>query len=185
MIKLVERYMAVLKTENKIGLFKFKIDNLFSIYFKLISQIICSNKKKGGALEQVIYGCVRGFIGRIPDCKHAMNANCFNEIWKSMIHDLGSRHNGVGNRLDRLKSCCHHSLRDLCVQSDGAWWYCHKKDIGNYPDGCIICLNAFSVGCVSPVKKGNYCRVHSICFDLFFLTFLQFLLTPWSALVLC
>ena len=92
-----------------------------------------------------------------------------------MIHDLHSRHNGERNisdvtSLDKLKSCCHNNLRDLCVQTDGAWWklkmHCHQKDIGNYPDGCIICLKSFSTGCVSPEKKGNYCMVGSICYDL-------------------
>ena len=59
---------------------------------------------------------------------------------------------------DRLKSCCHHSLKDLCVHTDSAWQkkknYSHWKDIGNYPDRCIICLKSFPVGCVSLRKMG-------------------------------
>ena len=60
------------------------------------------------------------------DCKLAIYVNCFNEIQKNMIHDLGSRHSGVRNgsdvsSLDKLKSCYHHSLRDMCVHTDGAW----------------------------------------------------------------
>ena len=31
------------------------------------------------------------------------------------------------------------AVRDLCVQTDGAWWklkkYCQEKELGNYPDG--------------------------------------------------
>ena len=41
---------------------------------------------------------------------------------KSMILDPCSRQNGVNNRLDGLKRCFHHSLRDLCVYTDGAQW---------------------------------------------------------------
>ena len=73
-----------------------------------------------GVVEEVICGYVRGSDGRILDCKPAMHANCFDEIRKNMIHDFGSRHNGVRNKsdvtsLNRLKSCCHHSLRNLYV----------------------------------------------------------------------
>ena len=74
------------------------------------------------AVEEVLYGYIRGSYGRIPDYKLAIHVNCFNEILKSMIHDLGSRQNVGSNRLDRLKSCCHYSLIDLSVQTDGAWW---------------------------------------------------------------
>ena len=95
-------------------------------------------------MKEVFYGCIIGLDGRIPDCKLAMHANCYNEIQKSMIHDIGSMHNSGSNRLERLKSCCHYSLRDLCVYTDGAWWklktYFHQKDIGNYQDMFIICL---------------------------------------------
>ena len=31
--------------------------------------------------------------------------------------------------------------------------YCNHEDIDNYPDGCIICLNLFSTGCLLLVKK--------------------------------
>ena len=46
----------------------------------------------GRNVEEVIY--VRGLDGKISDCKLAIHANCFNEIKKNMIHDLGSKHNG-------------------------------------------------------------------------------------------
>ena len=68
-------------------------------------------------MKKVIYGCIKGLDGRIPDCKLGMHAKCFNEIQKSMILDPCSKHNGVNNRLDRLKSCWHHSLRDLCLHT--------------------------------------------------------------------
>ena len=46
---------------------------------------------------------------------------------KNLIHDLGSRYNGKRNRsdmtlLNSLKKCCHHILRDLCIQGEGAWY---------------------------------------------------------------
>ena len=89
--------------------------------------------------------------------KLGMHAKCFNEIQRSKIHDIGSRHNNGSNHLKMLKSRCHHSLKDLHVHTDGAWWkikkYSHQKDSINYPDGCIICLKSFFVGCVSAVKK--------------------------------
>ena len=60
-------------------------------------------------------------------CKLAMHAKLHDEIWKSMIHDLGSWKNNVRNRLEvsslnRFKSCCHHSLSNLCGHTDNAWW---------------------------------------------------------------
>ena len=94
-------------------------------------------------------------MGNLLDCKLAMHVNGFNEIQNSMIHDIGIQHYGGSNRLDRIKSCCHHSLRDLCQHTDGAWQklkkYWHQEDIGNYPDGCIICLKSISSGCISAV----------------------------------
>ena len=78
----------------------------------------------------------------------------FDEIRKNMIHDHGSRYNGVRNKscVDRLQSCCHHSLRDWCVLTDDASWklkqYWTHEDIGNYLGGCIIGLKLFSTGCV-------------------------------------
>ena len=110
-------------------------------------------------MREVIYGCISGLDGRITDCKLGMHSKCFDEIEKSMIHDVGSRHNNGRNQLQMLKSCCHHNLRDLCVHTDGAWWKMkkcsHQKDIENYPDVCIICLKSFSVGSVSAVIKGH------------------------------
>ena len=102
---------------------------------------------------------MRGLDGRISDCELGMRAECFNEIQRSNIHDIGSRYNSGSNQLKMLKCCCRHSLKDLHVHTDGAWWkmktYYHQKDIVNYPDGCIICLKSFSVGCVSAVKKAT------------------------------
>ena len=76
-----------------------------------------------------------------------------------MIYDIGSRHNSGSNQFKMLKSCCHHSLRDLCVHTGGAWWkmkkYSDQNGILNYPDGCIICLKSFSAGCVSAMKKAT------------------------------
>ena len=48
-----------------------------------------------------------------------------NEIRKNMLFNFGSKHDSASNgrsvtTLDKLKSCCHHSLRDLFVHTDGA-----------------------------------------------------------------
>ena len=125
---------------------------------------------KRGVVKAVIYGCMRCLDGRIPDCKLVMHTIFFHEIQQSIILDLCSMQVPRNNGLDRLKSCCHHRLKDLCVHTDGTWCkkkkYSHWKDVGNYPDGCIICLKSFSVGCVSLAKMGNDCIVCSLCYNL-------------------
>ena len=123
---------------------------------------------KRGAVEAVIYGCKRDLDGKISDCKLGMHAMCFHDLPKSIILDPCSRQSTGKNGLDRLKSCCYHRIKDLCVITDGACWkkkkYFCRKDIGHYPDGCIICLKSFPVGCVSSKKKGTDCMVSSICY---------------------
>ena len=88
-----------------------------------------------------------------------MHAKCFDEIQQSMIIDIGSRHNSGSNHLKMLKSCFHHSLKNLHDHTQSACWkmkkFSDQKEIANYPDGCIICLNSFSFGCVSAVKKAT------------------------------
>ena len=58
--------------------------------------------------------------------------------------------------LERLEICCDYSLRNLCVHTDDVRWklkkYCTHENIDNYPDGCIIYLKSFSVGCVTSEK---------------------------------
>ena len=116
-------------------------------------------KTKGWAMKEVIYECIRGLDWKISHCKHGMHGNCFNEVQKSMILDPCRRQNSGNNKLNILISWCHHNLRDLCIHTDVAWWklkkYSHQKDIANYPDGCIICLKSFFVGCVSTVSKST------------------------------
>ena len=73
-------------------------------------------------MKEVIYGCLRGLDVRITDCKLGMHAKCFDEIQRSTIHDIWSRHNCGRKQLKKLNNCCHHSLRDLYVHTDGAWW---------------------------------------------------------------
>ena len=46
------------------------------------------------------------------------------------------------------RSVCSH--RWCMVENEK---HSHQKDVSNYPDGCIICLKSFPVGCVSAVKK--------------------------------
>ena len=88
---------------------------------------------KREAVEAVIYGCMKGLDGRITDCKLEMHAKCFHETQKSFILDPCSRQSAGKNGFDKLKSCCHHNVGDLCVHTDGAWLkkkkYFHRKDM--------------------------------------------------------
>ena len=84
------------------------------------------------------------------------HARCFHDIQKSIILDPCSSQSAGNNGLDRLKSFCHHNLKDLCVITDGAWWK-KKKHSHKKRHGCIICLKSFSVGCVSLRNKGTDC----------------------------
>ena len=139
----MERYRAVLETQRiNWDSFEFKsqaidetkvnmINILFNIFSNSYLNSICLKyfKDESGGWGRTHLQLHKGLKWENTYWKLAMHANCFDKIQKSMIHDLGSRHNGGSNRFDRLKSCCHHSLRDLCVHTDGAWWklkkYCH------------------------------------------------------------
>ena len=48
--------------------------------------------------------------------------------------------------LDEHKVCCHHSLKNLQVNTDGEWLklkkYSHYQGIDNNLQGCIVCLEA-------------------------------------------
>ena len=48
------------------------------------------SKMKRVVVDEVIYGYVRGFNGRIPDCNLAIHANCFNERRKNMLYNLAA-----------------------------------------------------------------------------------------------
>ena len=55
----------------------------------------------------------------------ALHSNQFDGIRKNMMYKYGSKHDSARNGrnvpvLERLQSCCHHSLTDLCVDTDGA-----------------------------------------------------------------
>ena len=106
---------------------------------------------------------------------------------KSMIHDIGSRHNGGSNQLDKLKSFCHHSLGDLCVQNDDVCWklkkYCHWKNNGNYPDGFIICVKSFYFGCLSTVKDRTW--LHGVLNLSWFVFFLHAVILINSSIYTC
>ena len=57
-----------------------------SILFEIqISILFASNiiKMKGGAVEEVIYGCKTGLEGRTPDCNLSMHSNVFNYVQKA------------------------------------------------------------------------------------------------------
>ena len=72
-------------------------------------------------MKEVIYGYIRGLDGRISDCMLGMHAKCFDDLQNIIIHDVESRHNSGSNQLKMLNRCCQHSLKDLCVHTDGAW----------------------------------------------------------------
>ena len=65
-------------------------------------------------MEEATYGCIRGLYERIPDCKLAMHSNCFNEVPKIMIDDIGSRHNGGSIKLVDSKTVAITAL-EICV----------------------------------------------------------------------
>ena len=81
-----------------------------------------------------------------------MHAKCYDELVKmnDSVKSVRNRKNkSIDNRLmmSLLKEqniCGHHSLKDLQVHTDGAWWKLKKyglhSGIGNYPQGCIVCL---------------------------------------------
>ena len=157
----IERYMSMLETENiDWDSFQFEVEaldetkvNMINLLFNVISDLdlnfVCIKygRDKKVVSEQSNLWLLRGLDGR------------FNEIQQSMIYDIRSSHNSDSKQLKKLKSCCHHSLRDLCVHTDVAWWKMKKcslqNDNFNYPDGCIISLKSFFVGCVSVVKKAT------------------------------
>ena len=131
--------------------------NLFSnMLARFLLQVF--ERWKRGVIKDVIYGCVKWFAWKKIGLQAGKKCKLFK--WNTKKHDSWSwQHSSMRcgsdvSSLDRLKSCCHHSLRDMCVHTDGAWWklkeYCTHGDIGNYPNGCIIHLTSSSVGCVSP-----------------------------------
>ena len=126
----------------------------------------CCNQTDTGNYPDGRMICLKSFsVGHLPYenkltliimMKRNYTCQLFHGHTKCTIHDLG---NDGKNKLDTLKSCCHHSLKDLCVQTDGAWWklkrYCSKLDINNLSGGCMICLKSFSVGHILSVNKST------------------------------
>ena len=43
---------------------------------------------KRGAVEAVIYGCIRSLDGKTPDCKLGMHSRCFDKIQKTSFFIL-------------------------------------------------------------------------------------------------
>ena len=102
-----------------------------------------------GVLWNVYCSCKKGLDWKTFYYKLAMHPIV---MIRSKMYDLQlwwqAQWNGrCVTTLDRLKSWCHQSLRYLCIHTDGAWWnlkkYPQQKDIGNFPDRCIICLKSF------------------------------------------
>ena len=158
----MKRYESVLETQRiDCDSFQFKKDISDETQVKL--SIVLFNIKyltdKLVVSERSHSWLHRGLGGTIKDCKLRMYSKCIHDVWQSMINDVGRRHNSDSNQIKMLKSCCHYSLRDLCVHTDDAWWkikkYSHQKDIGKYIDGCIICLKSFFIECVSAGKTAT------------------------------
>ena len=126
----------------------------FSIHISILFASIFL-KMNSGAVEVVIYGCIRGLDGRIPDCKLRIHANCFHDIQEGPFLILVA-----GSLMETM---------DWTGSKAVASTYSHCKDIGNYPNVCNICLKCISVGCVSLGKKSNDCLVYSLCYKSFHL----------------
>ena len=85
----MERYESVLETqsidwdsfqfeiealdETKVNMINVLFNIIFDSFLNFLAQILL--KMKRGAVEEVIYGCIRGLDGRIQDCKLGMHAN--------------------------------------------------------------------------------------------------------------
>ena len=106
---------------------------------------------------KVLYGCRRGLDGRISDGKLATHAKYYDELRKmdDSVRNMRNRRNESFSNstmmtlLDEQKLCCHYSLKCLQVHIDGAWWklkrYSLHPGIGNYHQGCIVCLELFQI----------------------------------------
>ena len=78
---------------------------------------------------KVLCECKRGLNGKICDCKLSIHAKCVDELRKmdGVIRKVRNRRaeiisNGtIMIHLDEQEMCCHHSLKDLQVHTDGAW----------------------------------------------------------------
>ena len=78
---------------------------------------------------KVFYGCNMVLDGRLHDCKLAIHAKCFDELPKindSARNVRNRRNENIGTDTimvlqDEQRMCCHHSLKDLQVHTDGIW----------------------------------------------------------------
>ena len=123
-----------------------------SKWFIFCSLWIFFQKTEAWCYKEEVLSCKHRLNRRIYDCKFIMLYSCFNQMRKNIIiyslcnrQDCGT--NGICvTALDRLKSCCHHSLKDMCIHTVDAWKkldkHCLQQYIGNNPRGCIICLNS-------------------------------------------
>ena len=104
---------------------------------------------------KVLYDCKRCLDGRISDCMLAMHVKCSDKLRKidgSVRKDINRKNESISNGtmmtlLDEWKKGCNHSLKDLQVHKDCAWWklkrYSLHPDIRSYPQGCTVCLKPF------------------------------------------
>ena len=116
-----------------------------------------------------------------------MNVNCFNDIQKSMIHDLGSRHNGISNRLDTLKAVAIAAL-EICVFQQmvhGASWksISTKMILVTIQMGVSFVWSPFLLGLFHQWRRVIIAWCVHFVMICFLLKFLWFLLTPWWTFV--
>ena len=79
---------------------------------------------------KVVYHYKRGLNGRITNCRLALHSKCFDELRKmdDCVRKVRNRKNesmSNGTLMTLLyekKMCCHHSLKDLQVHTDSAWF---------------------------------------------------------------
>ena len=71
-----------------------------------------------------------GLYGRISQGKLAKYAKYYDKLRKidDIVRNIRNKRNESINNItmvtlgDEQKMCCHHSLRNLLVFPDGAWW---------------------------------------------------------------
>ena len=80
-------------------------------------------------IEDIFYACTKGLDGQTSDCKLEMLANCFDHESRNMMYNLWNKH-------DRARNW-------TCLTSFNSFKSC-------------VCMELFSVGCVSPVNKSAH-----------------------------
>ena len=159
------------------------INLLINVISDSISILFASHilKTKGWSMKEVIYGCIKGLDGRMPDWKLGMHAKCFNEIVAGRMMVAIDWADSKAVAITTLEICVFTQM-----VHGGSWKVLQPNRNGNNPDGCILCLKSFFVGCVLTLKKGNDCIVCSSRYNSFsslhFVILIHFLMGFWFVL---